>query len=81
MKDEDTCVTLRSGRMSIHQTPIAPLHAIVDAAKQFGLTDDEVWVAVDACFSGDEVDSTLGDCLDELITALARRILQGAAGR
>jgi hypothetical protein len=66
--------------MSAHHAPTAPLQAIFDAAKQFGLTDDEVWQAVNECFRDAEFESTVGDCLDELVIALARRIL-AAAGR
>jgi hypothetical protein len=66
--------------MSTHHAPTAPLQAIFDAAKQFGLTDDEVWHAVNECFRDADFESTVGDCLDELVIALARRIL-AAAGR
>ncbi|MDA0160446.1 hypothetical protein OM076_09225 [Solirubrobacter ginsenosidimutans] len=66
--------------MSAHHAPTAPLQAIFDAAKQFGLTDDEVWQAVNECFRDAEFESAVGDCLDELVIALARRILV-AAGR
>jgi hypothetical protein len=64
--------------MSSQHAPTAPLQAIFDAAKQFGLTDDEVWQAVNECFRDAEFDSTVGDCLDELVIALARRILAAA---
>jgi hypothetical protein len=63
--------------VSADHVPIAPLHAIFDAAKHFGLTDDEVWEALNECFSEDG-DSTVGECLDELISALARRIVEAA---
>jgi hypothetical protein len=64
--------------MSAHHAPTAPLQAIFDAAKHFGLTEDEVWQAVNECFRDAEFDSTVGDCLDELVIALARRILAAA---
>jgi hypothetical protein len=64
--------------MSTDHAPIAPLHAIFDAARHFGLTDDEVWQAVNECFLRAD-DATVGDCLDELVVELARRILQAAA--
>jgi hypothetical protein len=66
--------------MSTDHAPIAPLQAVFDAAKHFGLTDDEVWQAINESFRWADVDSSVGDCLDELVVALARRILQVAAG-
>ena len=66
--------------MSAHHAPTAPLQAIFEAARQFGLTEDEVWKAVNECFRDPDFESTVGDCLDELVIALARRIL-AAAGR
>ena len=65
--------------MSANHAQIAPLHAVFDAAKCFGLTDDEVWQAVDECFCSADLDSSVGDCLDELLGSLARRILHAAA--
>jgi hypothetical protein len=65
--------------MFAHDAPISPLYAIVDAAKCFGLTDDEVLQAIDECFCPDDLASTVADCIDELVIALARRILQAAA--
>jgi hypothetical protein len=64
--------------MSTNHTPTAPLQTIVGAAKQFGLTDDEISHVVNECFSWADVDSTVGDCLDEIVIALARRVLQVA---
>lgn len=60
----------------MNDAPIAPLRAIVDAAKHFGLTDREVLRAVDACFYNADSDATVGECMDELVNALALRILQ-----
>jgi hypothetical protein len=60
-----------------------PLQAIYDAAKRFGLTDDEVWHTLDDSVSAVGYDATVGECLDDLTAALARRILakeRGAAG-
>jgi hypothetical protein len=54
---------------------MAPLHAILEAAKRFGLTDDEVWQAVNESFDGEHAGSTVGECLCELVGALAKRIL------
>ena len=65
--------------MFTNHAPIAPLHAIFDAARHFGLTEDEVWHAVNECLCEAEFDSTVADCLDDLVIALARRILEVAA--
>jgi hypothetical protein len=62
--------------MFTNGAPIAPLYAIVDAAKHFGLTDDDVLRAVDDCFYSADIDSTVGECMDELVSVLARRILR-----
>lgn len=61
--------------MKPHYTAIPSLQAIVDGARDFGLTDDEVWRTVDD--SLDEVggDATVAEYLDELTGALARRML------
>jgi hypothetical protein len=65
--------------MSTHYAPTAPLHAIFDAAKLFGLSDDQTWQVVNDCFCEAESDATVADCLDDLVIALARRILDAAA--
>jgi hypothetical protein len=55
-----------------------PLQAIFDAAKRFGLSDDEVWHTLnEAVFAAGE-DGTVGECLDDLTAALAHRILAKA---
>jgi hypothetical protein len=53
----------------------APLRAGVDAARAFGLTDDEIWATVEGVVSAVGPHATVGDCLDELTGALARDIL------
>jgi|tagenome__1003787_1003787.scaffolds.fasta_scaffold20281962_2 hypothetical protein len=65
--------------MPADHAPIASLHAIFDAAKQFGLSEADVWQAVNECFCSDDVDESVGDCLEELVIALAHRILEAAA--
>ena len=65
----------RSGEMDTNYSAIAPLQAMFDAAKQFGLTDDEVWQTVNDSLCGADDDATVGECLQELAGALARRIL------
>jgi hypothetical protein len=54
---------------------MSPLQAIFDAAKHFGLTDDEVWETIDESLyaAGDE--ATVSECLDDVTAALAGRIL------
>ena len=52
-----------------------PLRAVFDAARDFGLSEDEVWHAVDESLAAAAPDGTLSDSLDELAAALARRIL------
>ena len=54
---------------------MSPLQATFDAAKHFGLTDDEVWETVDECLDEEGRDASLSECLDELSAALAARIL------
>jgi hypothetical protein len=54
----------------------APLRAGVDAARAFGLTDDEIWGTVEGVVSAAGPHATVGDCLDELTAALARGILE-----
>jgi hypothetical protein len=54
---------------------MSALQATRDAAKHFGLTDDEVWETVDECLEEAGRDASLSDCLDELSAALAARIL------
>jgi hypothetical protein len=52
-----------------------PLQAIFDAAKHFGLTDDEVWQTLNESLCGAGNDATVREYLEELAGALARRIL------
>ena len=61
--------------MVTYHTAMAPLQAILDAAKRFGLTDDEVWQTVNDSLGGADSDAPMGECLWELAGALARRIL------
>ena len=52
-----------------------PLPAVLDAAKAFGLSDEEVWQGVDAALQQAGSDATLGESLDDVIAVLAGRIL------
>lgn len=56
-------------------TAASPLHAMFDNAKRFGLTDQEVWWAVDECLYDLGTEATVREYLDELAGALARRVL------
>ena len=55
--------------------PISPLQAIFDAAKIFGLAEDEAWQAVNESLYEVGRDATVSEYLDELTGALAQRIL------
>ena len=55
-----------------------PLHVVFDAAQHFGLTEEEVWQTVDASLREAGRDATVSESMDELTTALARRILAKA---
>jgi hypothetical protein len=54
---------------------IAPLRAILDGAKQFGLTDAEILEIVDACAAEVGGDASVVELLDELTGALARNVV------
>jgi hypothetical protein len=55
--------------------PAVSLKAIFEGAKDFGLTDDEVWSTVnDALYWADD-EMTMPEYLEQLTAALARRII------
>jgi len=54
---------------------IPPLRAIFEAAKRFGLTEDEVWRAVDESLYEAGRGATISEYLEDLTGALAQRIL------
>ena len=56
-------------------TPIPPLQAVFDAAKRFGLTEDEAWRAVNKSLFEVGREATVSEYLDELTRVLAQRIL------
>jgi hypothetical protein len=66
------------GDMDTGYAVTSPLQAIFDAAKQFGLTDDEVWSTLNGSVREVGHDGTVGECLDDLTAALACRILAKA---
>ena len=61
--------------MSRHDIAAPPLHAIFGAARDFGLTEDEVWRTVAAAQRMAGPDATVSASLDEMIGALAQEIL------
>ena len=63
------------GDMDTGSIVTAPLRASFEAARRFGLTEDEVWHTVDEVVSRAGRDATVGECLEEITAALARGIL------
>jgi hypothetical protein len=62
--------------MSLNDLASPTLLAILDAARHFGLSKAEVWQTVDETLRGSaDRDATVGESIDELAAALARRIL------
>jgi hypothetical protein len=61
--------------MTSDRQSLPSLRAVFDAARTFGLTDEEAWRAVDDAVWSVGADGTLGDCLEELAAALASDIL------
>jgi hypothetical protein len=54
---------------------MAPIQTILEGARQFGLTDEEIWETVNASLSAADADTTVPECIDDLTGALAQRIL------
>jgi hypothetical protein len=61
--------------MTSYRESLPSLRAVFDAAKQFGLTDDEAWRAVDGTLWAVGADATLREYVDWLSAALAGGIL------
>ena len=61
--------------MSRHDVASPPLHAILGAARDFGLSEDDVWRTVAETQRMAGPDATMTGQLDDLIAALARTIL------
>jgi hypothetical protein len=59
---------------------VPSLHAVLDGAKNFGLTDAEAWRVMDWCLNEAGEYATVGEYLDELTDALAREILAKQRG-
>jgi len=62
--------------------PMSPLQATFEAAKHFGLTEDEAWHTLEASLYDSCDEDTMSEIRDELVAALAARILakQRASG-
>jgi hypothetical protein len=54
---------------------MSPLQATFDAAKHFGLTEDEVWETVDERLYEASSEAAATDYLDDISAALAARII------
>jgi hypothetical protein len=61
--------------MTSDRESLPSLRAVFDAAKDFGLTDDEAWRTVDETVWAVGADGTLGEYLDALSATLASGIL------
>jgi hypothetical protein len=59
---------------------VPSLHAVLDGAKSFGLTDAEAWRVMDQCLNEAGEYATVAEYLDELTDALAREILAKQGG-
>jgi hypothetical protein len=59
-------------------TPMAGLQAIFEGAKSFGLSEEEVWWALDDCLLQAGTEATVAEYLDALTGVLARRALSKA---
>jgi hypothetical protein len=54
---------------------MSPLQATFEAARHFGLTDDEAWHTLEASLYDACDEDTMSELHDELVAALAARIL------
>jgi len=61
--------------MSPNDLAAPTLREILDAAQHFGLARDEVWRTVDETLGAADWDATVGESIDEMVAALAGRIL------
>jgi hypothetical protein len=61
--------------MSPYDVASPPLHAILDAAQCFGLSEDEAWDTAAATLRDLGPEFLVSDSIDELVAALAGRIL------
>jgi hypothetical protein len=68
-------------RMDFNSTTTAPLGAVFESARQFGLSDDQILRTLDETLGAVGEDATVADYLDELSGSLARRILAAQRDR
>ena len=61
--------------MDSNRSTVAPIQAVFQSARQFGLDEGAVMETFDQALWIVGEDATMGDYLDELSAALARRIL------
>ena len=64
------------GDMDTGAAVTAPLRAGFDAARSFGLGEEQIWATVEGVVVAVGPHATVGDCLDEITAALARAILE-----
>ena len=62
-------------RMDSNRSTVAPVQAVFESARQFGLDEGEVINTFDQALWTVGEDATMAEYLDELSAALARRIL------
>jgi hypothetical protein len=62
-------------RMDSNRSTVAPVQALFQSARQFGLGEGEAIQAFDEALGTVGEDATMAEYLDELSAALARRIL------
>ena len=62
---------MSDSRLQDHDT----IAGIVEAAREFGLRDDDVWAAMNDAALNAADDTTVSEFLDDLSMELARRIL------
>jgi hypothetical protein len=55
--------------------PAVPLKAVFEGAKDFGLSDDEVWSTVNEALYWADDEMTMSEYLEQLTAALAQRII------
>jgi hypothetical protein len=61
--------------MTTPRVTVPSLRVVVDAARQFGLTDPEIWDGVEAALAAVPQSDTAAQSLDEVAGELARLIL------
>lgn len=70
----------RAGKLDRAMDAVDRLRATFRAAEEFGLTDEEIWSTVTEVCDRVPGDAPIEDSLDQLIAALAHRILEDDRG-